>query len=87
MTEEQAKTKWCPFARTVEQWPEGPTYPRNRVADGEKLDTSAQKLVGCQCIGSACMAWRWDSVGMQYAHAGYGGREPGNGHCGLAGAP
>ena len=39
------------------------------------------------CIGSACMAWRWVSVGMQYEHAGYGGSERGKGFCGLAGKP
>lgn len=33
MTEEEAKTKWCPFAR-----------------------------IDICCIGSRCMAWRWEKA-------------------------
>lgn len=75
MTEEEAKTKWCPFARPV-AW-----------GGGNRGHVSGADIEDAQCIGSACMAWRWTSVGMQYEHAGHGGRERGNGHCGLAGKP
>lgn len=62
-TEEEAKTKWCPFARTVERWPDsGISVARNRVAhiigDGE-LDKVIRPF-GCECIASECMAWRWN---------------------------
>lgn len=44
ITEEEAKTKWCPFARLSEM---GGTY--NRVGPA----------AGLYCIASACMTWRW----------------------------
>lgn len=48
MTEEEAKTKWCPFTRagTAQR-----LAPVNR-------DISADVDSLTRCIGSACMAWR-----------------------------
>ena len=37
------------------------------------------------CIGSACMAWRWEGVGERYLDAEYA--VPSRGYCGLAGKP
>lgn len=50
MTEEEAKTKWCPFARQD---------TRGGVTSygGEGSSTYPVK---CMCIASACMAWRWE---------------------------
>lgn len=42
MTEQEAKTKWCPHAVASH------TDPRKRIGDGWLH----------ACIGSACMAWR-----------------------------
>lgn len=58
MTEEDAKTKWCPFARVPTGAPsmvtEGqPIIAANRLPDGHAL--------GC-CFASGCMAWRWIHV-------------------------
>jgi hypothetical protein len=83
LTEEEAKTKWCPFART-------PIYidiaaaSTNRNLKGGALPSSS-------CIGSSCMSWRWES----YASRDNPTRAPGAGHsfdltrgyCGLAGRP
>ncbi len=46
MTEEEAKTKWCPFART-------------EVFDAQGGCSGGNRGGGItSCIGSACMAWR-----------------------------
>jgi hypothetical protein len=64
LTEEEAKTKWCPHSDA----------PRTH-RDG-------------YCIGSECMAWRWDETTRTYDDT----RTPKpdkfhKGHCGLAGKP
>lgn len=72
MTEEQAKGKWCPFTRVAGlpgSAAEGNVYNR---WPGEDILSSAT------CMGSACMAWRWDG-------ADPADRSKFNGHCGLAG--
>ncbi len=49
MTEDEAKTKWCPFAMAA---PRASTTPGiNRYEKGEPAG-------GTSCIASACMAWR-----------------------------
>lgn len=45
MTEDEAKTKWCPFS-----------------AGGKKVERGATFIRSPNCIGSACMAWRWSAV-------------------------
>lgn len=47
LTEEEAKTKWCPFVRMVDLRESDDTF--NRVGPPAALN----------CIASACMAWRW----------------------------
>lgn len=42
-TEDEAKTKWCPMVKTVS----GVT------------GTNRDRHQGTNCIGSACMMWRW----------------------------
>lgn len=99
MTEAEAKTKWCPFARTL-GWNidsvrhgEEPQFvfgSENREvgpydADGEETVRIAGRH---RCIASACMAWRW----VPKAAASPGGDPnyypgPWKGFCGLAGKP
>lgn len=64
MTEEEAKTKWCPFARvaylpiSTAQFP--PSFNRTLSLDGG-VDLGS----GTKCIGSQCMAWRWILVSTE----------------------
>ena len=98
LTEAEAKTKWCPFARTIERSPDGVTRSRNRVAtivndaEGTITDVYSAGLLGCACIASACMAWRWEME--RYTPEGsdpLATRKPKRptqrGFCGLAGVP
>jgi hypothetical protein len=53
MTEDEAKTKWCPFTRVMNI---------NGQGGGNRWDKSgapAHSPNNSLCIGSACMAWRW----------------------------
>ncbi len=102
MTEDEAKTKWCPFVRAASATSDdlkraevfGPSI--NRVAvPGEKVALP----VVARCIASACMAWRFDRV--ERDATGRPARDwPGlapflgpdthvfvHGYCGLAGTP
>jgi len=47
-TEEEAKTKWCPFARVGSEYEPG--FSLNRITDGPVKPAA--------CIASRCMAWR-----------------------------
>jgi hypothetical protein len=92
MTEDEARTKWCPFARCL-------TTIDN---DGNPIaltaiNRAAGDVAGSLCIASACMAWRFTDyfneqhrltrkVTIEPAPDGWSetNRE---GHCGLAGRP
>lgn len=91
MTEEEAKTKWCPHARvdsTASNRPD--SYPGHDIGSG-KWPT---------CIGSACMAWRWvasiptfqkvdplNPLSTYSKTRAYSAPAPTHGFCGLAGQP
>lgn len=70
MTEDKARTKWCPFVRAYNGvTDEG--VAANRWAQGKDRPASTA------CIASECMAWRWHggpSEGRGYC--GLAGREP-----------
>lgn len=56
MTEEEARRKWCPFAR----WDPGVSdngAATNRHGDGGKPFIT--QTAAYRCIASSCMAWRW----------------------------
>lgn len=63
MTEDEAKTKWCPFSQVVQTaWDEEKLLyaaSGNRVPASESDDKIF--LTSTLCIGSQCMAWRWHS--------------------------
>lgn len=52
MTEDEAKTKWCPFARVMVEHSDGNHYgPMNRSV------TAKGDVRNSMCIGSGCMMW------------------------------
>ncbi len=77
MTEDEAKKKWCPFARSLQ-------------SDGDNLASANRGFdsivdVGSMCIASECMAWR-----HYYTVDPFGIIEPiklHEGYCGLVGKP
>jgi hypothetical protein len=58
MSEEEAKTKWCPFVRATTN---NGTASWNRGSDAP-LEASELITRSTRCIGSACMAWRPSSA-------------------------
>lgn len=76
MTEDEAKTKWCPFARVPMSYLDNSPAPAvNRAYSGNSA------YEGSLCIASACMAWRWAGTASQYPKS-----SDVPGYCGLAGA-
>lgn len=76
MTEEEAKTKWCPMVVFML----GGGQVRNR--------DSCYDQSGTHCIGSACMMWRIHrkvSGGFLQGNIAY--VDESEGYCGLAGKP
>lgn len=59
LTEAEAKTKWCPFARYVFN---APHYASgNRYGEDEAI-SAKEAAAACMCLASGCMAWRGDGV-------------------------
>jgi len=54
MTEDEAKAKWCPFGRIAHV--NGATANSRAHNDPDLAQ---------DCIGSACMAWRWHDNDLQ----------------------
>jgi hypothetical protein len=86
VTEDEAKTKWCPFAR-VGSGASG-LGSLNRDAHPDSMFGRNQLPQLSMCIASACMAWRWRAGGTG-DEVEERRKPPGEGHgyCGLAGAP
>lgn len=77
LTEDDAKTRWCPAAR-VAPVGEQNLWNRSKLDTGLPGGTDADRhLRMSRCIGSACMAWRWKRADAP----------PETGYCGLAGRP
>lgn len=73
MTEDEAKTKWCPFARKALWDPQIGTV--NGSANRQYYDDGPTT----SCLASACMAWRWGGKFVD------GPPNTSDGNCGLAG--
>jgi hypothetical protein len=98
VTEDEAKTKWCPFARYAVSRKVGDM----RAAEGLVVNRGhyGSQEFGTRCIASACMAWRnehrevtVDGVGVIVPDQNSWGNNyerrqiVSGGYCGLAGAP
>jgi hypothetical protein len=69
MTEREARERWCPMVRMVhEAEDEGSSY--NRLKDRESTYSNP---LGCNCIASNCMMWRWNSA-KTAGYCGLGGK-------------
>jgi hypothetical protein len=96
MTPDEARTKWCPFARVGLIVPDTPgaAHPEfaiNRYVAATVAGKALQVGVaqGASCIADACMAWRWivSPKAIPKAEHEHGpGRAIPSGYCGLAGA-
>lgn len=98
VTEEQAKTMWCPMAR-VGMYVRGDAPDMERpvdlvghgcnrmVTDDAALNKSIQTAMdgtgGTKCLGSACMWWRWGPRPFEATAP----LETPYGLCGMAGSP
>lgn len=89
MTENNAKTKWCPFVRS-----DNADNAINRWTDGDySIAGPYQKAF--LCIGSECMAWRATDNEIQATPSGpveFGRARNASdyvsaGYCGLVGKP
>jgi hypothetical protein len=74
LTEEEAKTKWCPFVR------------HNLGRDLPAAYRGMHVTSDSKCIGSACMAWR-DAGKDTRTNSYVGNYSVDVGFCGLAGKP
>lgn len=69
ITEKEAKTKWCPFARVllpVHQSGNRIGTFHKRIADDVDRKHYEEQEADCTCIGSGCMAWRWEGNPICY---------------------
>lgn len=80
MTEDEAKTKWCPATRIG--LTNNITNAMDVAVNRRGKDTPVAEPF--TCIGSACMMWRWLSFDLQTNEERVAGKQ---GYCGLAGKP
>jgi len=80
MTEETAKTKWCPMVRIV-------IGHKDDIWQNRAVKNRAEFVAkGCPeicCIASDCMMWRWELT-REEAQNGYQAKK---GYCGFGGKP
>lgn len=68
MTERDALEYWCPLAKTTG---ETGNDAGNRYSSPAGL---TDYPAACQCIASACMAWRWSNASRERGFCGAFGR-------------
>jgi hypothetical protein len=60
MTEDEAKTKWCPFVRQIGTLRNSQSNEVFATGSQNRGHQMGGALHNCMCIGSGCMAWRWN---------------------------
>jgi hypothetical protein len=87
MTEEEALTKWCPFARDSNTGGNRLRYGSG-AADAPPPEYGSEAAAEFPCIASACMAWRWKLPAdeRRYPNSAWAEERRDHGFCGLAGA-
>ena len=64
MTEDEAKTKWCPESRLhVNGWA---ATPYNRFLNDDDHDSLVSIPTACKCIASECMWWVTERVSGEF---------------------
>jgi hypothetical protein len=77
MTEDEARSKWCPMTRlsmATNDNKDVTGFNRIITSDGMR-DNKAPSEIG-MCVASKCMLWRWDAHTFDHV-------EP-SGYCGLS---
>lgn len=78
LTEDEAKTKWCPLVRVLEFEDKhagaGKTYEWVAAA----VNRSASDIISNSCVAAKCMFWRWSQQDREGVPTGF---------CGAAGLP
>lgn len=73
MTPEEAKEKWCPFARVISVTKEGDARFVESEVSYNKIGILGTNTVeidpACRCIADRCMAWRDTSAIIRRARA------------------
>ena len=90
MTEDEARTKWCPQARIEAIWPSGgaadeDSFTGYRVGSHNVTEDGPAS----NCIASYCMMWRWiyPDLGGFSVDESVVKKMRTHGYCGLAGVP
>lgn len=92
MTEDEAKTKWCPFSRVPVGYTSSSyasvtteTVSANRTTYVGDNPRNPKQLAGTNCLGSGCAAWQW--LVQPGSYAAVSPRENWPGKCGLTTTP
>lgn len=81
-TEDEARQKWCPFARVIEMLDDEPVEGYG-VGNRSTMQTSHPHA---RCLASECMAWRWKGP-WEWVGEGPARKRARRGFCGLSGEP
>jgi hypothetical protein len=85
MTEEEAKNKWCPFARVGTGYGTGMVAVNRGVSPPSEMEALREMTF---CVASKCMARRWNVVApVNNKGEPLYDAQPTHGRCGLAGGP